>query len=155
MYTFGSFNRAQIGPPRLPQLGDGFEGVCKIEKTYVNETRFGHKFFCEMTVMSSNLHQNPVGQRVIFKQDLTKRDVADNALLTWGAGILGVAREDGPRVAQLQAAMDGLINYAVYYQDNNNFTQKYVLVKARHITTGNNRPFVAHDWFPYVPSNGG
>lgn len=150
MYQFSNFQRAEIGPPRLPKLADGFEGVCRVEKTYVNDTRFGSKFFCEMTVMTSNLAQNPVGQRVVWKQDLTKRDVADNSLFQWAAGVLGVQREDVANVEALRGAMQGLLGYAVTYQEQNNFTQRYVLVKARDTVTGNSRPFTAYDFYPYV-----
>jgi hypothetical protein len=154
MYMFSNFQRAEIGPPRLPQLVDGFEGVLKIEKTYVNPTRFGDKFFCEMTVGSSNRPQNPVGQRVIWKQDLTKKDVAENAVFQWAAAVLGVDRENEPAVAALRQQMPQLFGYAVEAQEQNTFTQRYVAVRARDTTTKNSRPFTAYDFFP-LPTNGG
>lgn len=155
MYQFSDFQRAEIGPPRLPKLVDGFEGICKVEKTYVNPTRFGDKFFCELTVMSSNRPQNPVGQRVVWKQDLTKKDVAGNAVFQWAAAVLGVDRDDKPTVDALRQQMPQLFGYAVENQEQNNFTQRYVAVRARDTTTGNSRPFTAYDFFPYVPSANG
>lgn len=151
MYQFGNFSRAEIGPPRLPGLVDGYEGVLKVEKTYVNDTRFGSKFFCELTVMSSNRPENPVGQRVVWKQDLTKKDVADNALFQFAAGVLKVDREDTQRVEQLRAAMQGMLHYACYTNnDANNFTGQYVAAKARQTTTKQERAFTAVDFYPYV-----
>jgi len=154
MYQFSNFQRAEIGPPRQPTLADGFEGVCQIEKTYVNDTRFGAKFFCEMTVMSSNHPENPVGQLVVWKQDLTKKDVADNAIFQWAAGVLGVHREDEATVNALRAQMKPLLDWAIVYQDNNNFTKKYVVVRARGVKTQSNRDFTACDFYPYVPNGG-
>lgn len=152
MYQFSNFQRAEIGPPRFPSLADGYEGVLKVEKTYVNDTRFGAKFFCEMTVMSSNVAQNPVGQRVVWKQDLTKKDVADNAMLQWAAGVLGVHREDDATVQQLKDAMQGLLHYAINVSEEaNNFTQRYVAAKARATKTKQERDFTAVDFYPYVP----
>lgn len=152
MYQFSNFQRAEIGPPRFPGLADGYEGVLRVEKTYVNDTRFGAKFFCEMTVMSSNLAQNPVGQRVVWKQDLTKKDVADNSMLQWAAGVLGVHREDDATVQQLKDAMQGLLHYAVNVSEEaNNFTQRYVAAKARATKTKQERDFIAVDFYPYVP----
>lgn len=151
MYQFSNFNRAEIGPPRLPGLVDGFEGILKVEKTHVEDTRFGAKFFCEMTVMSSNRSENPVGQLVVWKQDLTKKDVADNAMFQWAAGVLGVHREDEANVEALRQGMQGLLHYAVNVsEDANNFTQRYVAAKARATTTKNSRPFTAVDFYPYV-----
>lgn len=151
MYQFSNFSRAEIGPPRLPQLVDGYEGILKIEKTYVNDTRFGAKFFVEMTVMSSNHPNNPVGQRVIWKQDLTKKDVADNAVFQWAAGVLGVQREDEAMVAALRQQMQQLLHYACNVnQEQNSFTQRYVGAKARLTKTKQERPFTAVDFYPYV-----
>lgn len=154
MYQFGNFSRAEIGPPRLPGLVDGFEGVVRVDKTYENDTRFGSKFFCEMTVMTSNKQENPPGQLVVWKQDLTKKDVADNAIFQWAAGVQGVRREDEAMVAQLRQYMQQMMQYAIYYQDQNQFTGRYVCAKARSMTTKNGRPFTAVDFYPYVQTNG-
>lgn len=153
MYQFGNFSRAEIGPPRLPSLVDGYEGVLRVEKTYVDDTRFGAKFFCEMTVMSSNKVENPPGQLVIWKQDMTKKDVCDNALLQWAAGVMCVNRDDEATVEALKQAMQGMLHYAINVNtDANNFTQHYVCAKARATTTKQQRPFLAVDFYPYVPN---
>lgn len=156
MYQFGNFQRAEIGPPRYPTLADGFEGVLRVEKTYVEDTRFGAMFFAEMTVMSSNTPENPPGQRVKWKQDLTKKDVCDNALLQFAAGVLGVHRDDEATVFALKQGMQGLMHYATNVNnDANNFTQRYVGAKARKTQTKETkRDFLAVDFFPYVPQNG-
>lgn len=156
MYQFSNFSRAEIGPPRLPELRDGFEGVLKVEKTFCQDTRFGPKFFCEFTVMSSNHPENPVGQRVIWKQDMTKKDVCDNALLQWAAGVMGVNRDDEGTVYQLKQAMQGMLHYAVNINnDQNNFTQRYVVARAREgQTRQSNRDFTFVDFWPYAPQNG-
>jgi hypothetical protein len=134
---------------------DGYEGVLKIEKTFVEDTRFGAMFFVEMTVMSSNNQENPPGQRVKWKQDLTKKDVCDNALLQWAAGVLAVHREDEATVYALKNALGQMLDYATTQnQEQNNFTQKYVCAKARGMKTKNDRDFVAVDFFPYVPAAG-
>jgi hypothetical protein len=89
---------------------------------------------------------------VVWKQDLTKKDVADNAMLQWAAGALGVQREDLANVEALKSAMQGLLHYACNVsEDANNFTQKYVVAKARGTRTKQERDFVAVDFFPYVP----
>jgi hypothetical protein len=157
MYQFGSFQRAQIGPPRYPTLADGYEGVVRVEKTYVEDTRFGAMFFVEMTVMSSNTPENQPGQRVKWKQDLTKKDVCDNALLQFAAGVLGVTRDDEANVAALQNGMPGILHYAVNVNnDANNFTQRYVCAKARFGPTKNaGRDFLFVDFWPYVPPQNG
>jgi len=159
MYQFSNFDRAEIGPPRLPELKDGFEGVLKVEKTFCQDTRFGPKFFCEFTVMSSNHPENPVGQRVIWKQDMTKKDVCDNALLQWAAGCLGVARDDDNNVAALKRGMREMLHYAINVNnDANNFTHnvsgRYVIARAREgQTRQSNRDFTFVDFWPYT--NGG
>lgn len=153
MYQFSNFQRAEIGPPRFPTLCDGFEGYLRVEKTFVEDTRFGAMFFCEFTVMSSNHPENPVGQRVKWKQDLTKKDVCDNALLQWAAGVLGVDRENEQTVDALKNAMQGMMAYATATnQENNNFTQRIVGARARAMKTKNDRDFVAVDFFPYRPA---
>jgi hypothetical protein len=151
MHQFGSFKRASIGPERLPQLADGFEGVLLVEKTFVEDTRFGDKFFCEFTVMSTNREAaNPVGQRCIWKQDLTKKDVADNSLLEWGAAVLGVDREDESTVEALKDQFGDLINYAVNANnEQNNFTKRYVVARAYEKKTQNGRDFLAVNFAPY------
>lgn len=155
MYQFGNFQRAEIGPPRYPTLADGFEGVLRVEKTFVEDTRFGPAFFVEMTVMSSNTPENQPGQRIKWKQDLTKRDVCDNAILQFAAGVLGVNREDEATVYALKSAMQAMMHYAVYQnQDQNNFTQRYVSARARKKQTKAERDFLAVDFYPYVPQNG-
>lgn len=153
MYQFGDFSRAEIGPPRLPVLTDGFEGVLKVEKTIMEDTRYGDAFFAEMTVMSSNKVENPPGQRVKWKQDMTKKDVCKNALLQWAAGVLGVNSDDDAAIAALKQAMEGLMHYACNVNtDANNFTQRYVVARARATTTGNQRPFLSVNFSPYVPN---
>lgn len=156
MYQFSNFQRAEIGPPRLPELKDGYAGVLKVEKTYVQDTRFGAYFRCEFTVMSSNHPENPVGQHVTWKQDMTKKDVCDNSLLQWAAGVLGVQRDDDATVEALKQQMKGLLEYACNVNnDQNNFTQRYVCARAREGQTKGNRDFTFVDFWPYVPSNGG
>ncbi len=155
MYQFSNFERAEMGPVRLPQLADGFEGVLRVEKTFVDDTRYGPKFFCEFTVMSSNTEVNPPGQRVIWKQDMTKRDVADNALLQWAGAIFGVHRDDEATVFQLKRGMRGMLEYAMSYQEQNNFTQKFVCARAHEGPTKSaGRDFLYVDFWPYVASNG-
>jgi hypothetical protein len=163
MYQFSNFERAEIGPPRLPELADGFEGVLRVEKTFCQDTRFGPKFFCEFTVMVSNHPENPAGQRVIWKQDMTKQDVRDNALFQWAAGIYGVDRDDDNNKNQLRQAMQSLLHYAVNVNnDINNFTRAYDGVSPRYVcararegqTKQSNRDFTFVDFWPYVPKNG-
>lgn len=155
MYQFGNFQRAEIGPPRYPTLADGYEGVLRVEKTYVEDTRFGPMFFVEMTVMSSNTTENQPGQRIKWKQDLTKKDVCDNALLQFAAGVLGVNRDDEAQVYQLKQGMQGMMHYATNVNnDANNFTQRYVAARAHMKQTKAERDFLAVDFYPYVPQNG-
>lgn len=152
MYQFSNFQRAEIGPPQYPRLKDGYEGICLVEKTFIEDTRFGPALIVEMTVMTSNHPENQAGERVVWKQDLTKKDVCDNAMLQFAAGVLGVNRDDENSVNALKQQMQALMNYAVFQNpENNNFTKRYVCIRAREIQTKNSgRDFTVYDFYPYV-----
>lgn len=163
MYQFSNFDRAEIGPARLPELNDGFEGVIRMEKTYIQPTRFGDYFRIEFTIMSSNHADNPVGQRATWKQDMTKKDVCNNSILQMAAAFMGVDRDDKPSVDALKQAMPGLLHYAVNVNnDLNNFTRqndgaspRYACARAREAQTRqSNRDFTFVDFWPYVQNGG-
>jgi len=172
MYSFGNFQRAELGPQRLPKLADGFEGVLQIVKTWVKDGRRGPMFMCECIVMQSNHPTNPVGQRIMWKQDLTNKNVADNAMFQWAAAVFGIGGENEAGLNWLRASLGddnstyppkpGLLSHAVgnvpqsgMTQEYNLFTHdlqtrqpRYVACRAFQTTTGNNRQFLAHNWAP-------
>lgn len=122
----------------LPRLPDDFQGVCKIEKTYSRETRFGECFVCEMTTAD--------GQRAVWTQRLTH--LSAPALQQWAAAVLDV----GP--AEFRTGPGGLhlewmIAEATRSPEDNRFTQRYVTVRVSLVNTKNGRLFPLHRFFPH------
>lgn len=164
MYSFGNFQRAELGPHRLPKLSDGFEGVLQIAKTWIKDGRKGPLFMCECVVAQSNMQAHPVGQRIMWMQDLTNKNVCDNALFQWAAAVYGFQENNEPALNWLrqnlgndpQTGRTGLFHYATYVnQEFNPFTHnmetqqpRYVAVRVYQTTTQNNRTFRAHNFAP-------
>jgi len=168
MYQIGSFQRAELGPQRLPKLQDGFEGILQVVKTWVKDGRRGNLFMCEMIVMQSNHPSNPVGQRVMWTQDLMNKNVCDNALFQWGACCYGFQADNEAALNWLrqnmgndpQTGRQGLFHYAIYVnQEQNPFTHnmetgqpRYVACRVYMKKTQNNRDFRVHDFAPLQAS---
>lgn len=128
----------QDSPTLLP---DGFEGVCKIEKIYVRETRFGESFFCEMTTTG--------GERVVWRQSLAIPVVAEATLLQWAAAVSGVPPSNyrtGPGALRVQE----LLRQAAASPEANDFTQRYVRVSVSRVPTKNGRLFSLYRFSPYL-----
>jgi len=170
MYQIGSFQRAELGPQRLPKLQDGFEGVLQVVKTWVKDGRRGNLFMCEMIVAQSNHPSNPVGQRVMWTQDLMNKNVCDDALFQWASACYGFTSENEPAINWLkknmgedmfmQTGQHGLFYYAIYVnQEQNPFTHnmetgqpRYVVCRVYMKKTQNNRDFRVHAFAPLAQS---
>lgn len=154
MYQF-DFGRAELGPPRLPTLTSGFDGILCLKKIYLKNTRQqGDKLFVEFLVYQSNLPQHQAGQEVIWKQALTDRNVAENAVFSFAAAVFGIDAQAQlnpqvqQQVLQLRTYLNQYLQQAFQNPDNNYFTGKYVRCQTRDTVTRNNRQFVAHNFFP-------
>lgn len=137
----------------LPTLPAGFEGVCEIEKTYVRETRYGRRFFCEMTTAE--------GQHVVWTLNLSSV-VAPPILQQWAAAAMGVSPAEFARNLRLQGLLaqavmsefarnlrlQGLLAQAVTSPDANSFAQRRLLVRVSRVMSKNGRPILVHHFSP-------
>lgn len=136
---------------RLPKLQDGFSGVVQINRTEISKTRQGDKFFANFTVVVTNDEtKHPVGKMYSWGQSLLDPNIAKNAMKQFLTAVCGVKADDEAAIKALEPSMDAIIGAAVQSPDQNQLCSRYVRVETFEKTTGNNRPFMNHNWSAYV-----
>lgn len=150
LFTFQGVGQAEISD-RMPKLKDGFVGVVAIKRLEVKRTRnAGDKLFIEFDVVESNDPRiHPVGTRYSWGVSLLDTKIANGNIKRWCAAVAGVKVADEQVMAGVEANMDAWMNQAVQQPDNNVFVNRYARVETHATTTGNNRPFMVHEWSPY------
>lgn len=149
LFQFQGVGQAQISD-RKPKLKHGFVGVVELTRTEVKRTRnAGDKLFVEFVIRDTNTPQvHPLGQGYSWGQSLLDQNVANGSLKRFIAAVAGINVDDKEKMAQLEAHMDNILNAAVSSPEQNQLVGRRVRVETMQTTTGNNRDFMVHNWYP-------
>lgn len=129
----------------------GFQGVVEMVRTIGKSTRkSGLAFIVEMKVISSNLPQHPVGQKVTWYQGLRDQDVAFPAIAKWAGACAGFdPNSDKDKIkAEVQPDLKRMLGQATHSPDDNDFIGIKCFLSTSSRTSGKGVVITNYEFAP-------